>query len=135
MSTAHVIALMFRSLPWNISCCSNLNFIDVYANKLFDMPSHFETNTGQITRNNDIQIMSLWGCVLIATYNSLDMGLSSNIFSHILWAALDIKKCCDNNPSCFFGTSFLIFPSTLVCFLFNIYWIILPLTSPLICPP
>ena len=69
MSTGHVIALMFRSLLWNISSCSNLNFIDVYANILFDMPSHFKSKYGSNkTRNifcsqlkaKDVQIMSLW---------------------------------------------------------------------------
>ena len=69
MSTGHVIALMFRSLLWNISSCSNLNFIDVYANILFDMLSHFKSKYGSNkTRNifcsqlkaKDVQIMSLW---------------------------------------------------------------------------
>ena len=61
--------------------------------------------------------LCLCKCVLIATYNSLDIGLSSNIrdifFSlNILWAsASDIKKYHENycKPILFFDTVFVLY--------------------------
>ena len=86
MSTGHVIALIFRF------CLETFHVVQIWISLMF-MPTNYLICCHRIIKQNVEQSKhilegkcSLWyECVLIATHNSLDIGLSSNI-RHIFFS-------------------------------------------------
>ena len=94
MSTGHVISLIFRF------CLETFHVVQIWISLMF-MPTNYLICRHRTLKQNVEQSKhilegkcSLWyECVLIATHNSLDIGLSSNI-RHIFFSlnsiALDL---------------------------------------------
>ena len=86
MSTGHVIALIFRF------CLETFHVVQIWVSLMF-MPTNYLICRHRTLKQNVEQTKhslegkcSLWcECVLIATHNSLDIGLSSNI-RHIFFS-------------------------------------------------
>ena len=118
MSTGHVIALIFRF------CLETFHVVQIWVSLMF-MPTNYLICRHRTLKQNVEQTKhslegkcSLWcECVLIATHNSLDIGLSSNI-RHIFFS-LNSIGCGTHSLSRFL--SFFAFSFSEKALFFDLY--------------